>query len=305
MQGFTNILFCPLGKRSNAGSVRRVADLAVRSRARFTLFGVVAEPSRFDRLLHRPEWSQTIEEAQCAKMERKLEKWSRSCACPEVETIVETGNQALAMIQQVITAGHDLVVVTSDEDREDHATIKRLLRKCPCPVWVIRPTRAQTQRVLACVNPDPEEAELNRTILELASLMVEVYGGELHVVHAWELYAESTLRSSPFLHVSEAEIEAMRHTARAGHKRALNELLESSTVADAPWEIHLKKGPPAQVVSRLIDKQRINLLVMGTVARGGISGALMGNIAEQVLDEVRCSVIAVKPAGFVSPLAQA
>ena len=42
---------------------------------------------------------------------------------------------------------------------------------------------------------------------------------------------------------------------------------------------------------------------MGTVARTGISGLVMGNSAEQVLDEVHCSVIAVKPPGFKSPIA--
>lgn len=48
--------------------------------------------------------------------------------------------------------------------------------------------------------------------------------------------------------------------------------------------------------------QRINLLIMGTVARTGISGLVMGNTAEQILDDVGCSMIAVKPPGFRSPL---
>ena len=42
---------------------------------------------------------------------------------------------------------------------------------------------------------------------------------------------------------------------------------------------------------------------MGTVARTGIPGLLIGNTAESVLSQVGCSVIAVKPDGFVSPVA--
>jgi nucleotide-binding universal stress UspA family protein len=42
---------------------------------------------------------------------------------------------------------------------------------------------------------------------------------------------------------------------------------------------------------------------MGTVARIGIPGLLIGNTAETILDQLDCSVLAVKPPGFVSPVA--
>ena len=84
------------------------------------------------------------------------------------------------------------------------------------------------------------------------------------------------------------------------YARALAELLTASGVPDAPWQIRLAKGPPAQVVSGVVQRHRINLLVMGTVARAGVGGMLIGNTAEQVLDEVRCSAMAVKPPGFAS-----
>ena len=40
---------------------------------------------------------------------------------------------------------------------------------------------------------------------------------------------------------------------------------------------------------------------MGTMARSGIAGLLIGNTAERVLRKLPCSVLAVKPDGFVSP----
>ncbi|HVS10740.1 MAG TPA: universal stress protein [Planctomycetota bacterium] len=45
-----------------------------------------------------------------------------------------------------------------------------------------------------------------------------------------------------------------------------------------------------------------DLLVLGTVARTGIAGVLIGNTAEEILDRIACSVLVVKPDGFVSPL---
>jgi nucleotide-binding universal stress UspA family protein len=46
----------------------------------------------------------------------------------------------------------------------------------------------------------------------------------------------------------------------------------------------------------------MDLIVMGTVARTGLGGLLIGNTAESVLQRVDCSVLAVKPEGFVSPV---
>lgn len=44
------------------------------------------------------------------------------------------------------------------------------------------------------------------------------------------------------------------------------------------------------------------LVVMGTAARTGIPGFIMGNTAETILNRPDCSVLAVKPPGFVTPV---
>jgi hypothetical protein len=62
------------------------------------------------------------------------------------------------------------------------------------------------------------------------------------------------------------------------------------------------KGDPGTVITKLADEQQIDLLVMGTVARTGVSGMFMGNTADSILRQVTCSVLAVKPAGFKSPV---
>ncbi len=302
MRRFKNILFSPLGKHENSLAVRNISKLVTDTPAHLTLFGVVPTPSGVRRLLPWADIEEELLQRQRAELERQLSKWGRQVGCSSVDTVVEVGNPALSIIERVLVKGHDLVVVTTDEDREDRATIRRLLRKCPCPVWVIRPTRARTQRVLAALNPDPEEQDLNRLIIELAASMVELNGGELHVVHAWELSGESTLRTSAFVHAPSAQIDEMLRAEHDARQRALDELLSRSKVADAPWRIHLEKGPASDVVPRLAALLRINVLVMGTIARTGVRGLVMGNTAETILDEVHCSVIAVKPPGFVSPI---
>lgn len=302
MHRFRSILFSPLADRGNRAAARRVIDLAARNQAKLTAFAAIPEPSRLQRVLHRSEHLDSLHEAERKAMVNRIARSFPEGGEIDVEAKTATGSPSLCIIEQVLAAEHDLVVVTTDEDDEDHATINRLLRKCPCPVWVIRPTRARTQRVMAAVNPEPGETELNRIIVELAASMVRLHGGELHLVHAWELYGEATMRHSAFLHTSAEELDAFLRGERAVHREAVDNLLAETGLDGEPWQIHLEKGPAAEIVPDIVKRRRINLLVMGTVARTGITGLLIGNTAESVLDHVRCSVIAVKPPGFVSPI---
>lgn len=53
---------------------------------------------------------------------------------------------------------------------------------------------------------------------------------------------------------------------------------------------------------QLIKDLGAELVVMGTVGRTGIPGFIIGNTAETILNQIECSVLAVKPAGFVTPV---
>ena len=64
----------------------------------------------------------------------------------------------------------------------------------------------------------------------------------------------------------------------------------------------LSRGHPDDVIREFVVTHGIDLVVMGTVARGGISGLLFGNTAERILRTLPCSVLAVKPDGFESPV---
>ncbi|MGI9383250.1 MAG: universal stress protein, partial [Methyloligellaceae bacterium] len=58
-----------------------------------------------------------------------------------------------------------------------------------------------------------------------------------------------------------------------------------------------------QILPAVAEKLHADLVVMGTVARAGIEGFLIGNTAESVLARLDCSVLAVKPPGFATPVA--
>ena len=69
-----------------------------------------------------------------------------------------------------------------------------------------------------------------------------------------------------------------------------------------PAKMHFVIEPPDIAIMNCIEQHDIDLLVMGTVGRAGISGFITGNTAERLLPRIPCSLLAVKPPGFKSPV---
>ena len=66
--------------------------------------------------------------------------------------------------------------------------------------------------------------------------------------------------------------------------------------------LRVVKGHASHVIPEIVDTEQIDLVVMGSVARSGVAGLLVGNTAEAILEQLSCSVLTVKPDGFVSPV---
>lgn len=82
-------------------------------------------------------------------------------------------------------------------------------------------------------------------------------------------------------------------------------MLARYPAGSAEYQGHLVTGSPSRVMPTFVRRRRVDLVVMGTVARTGLPGFLIGNAAENVLSQLSCSVLAVEPEGFVSPVAAA
>jgi universal stress protein E len=234
-----------------------------------------------------------------------------------IEAKVLIGKPFIEIIRQVLRSDHDLVIRCADVDKGVRdilfsSTVMHLMRKCPCPVWVIKPAERQKyRRILAAVDQDPEEPlndALNRQILEMATSLALAEHSEAHIVHAWEVFGENLLRSRPW-DLSEAGFEAMVQEEAGARRRWLEGLFEiygisadSNTAGALDIHLHVIKGKAQHVVPELARELAADLVVMGTVAHTGIAGFFMGNTAEDILVQLDCSVLAIKPPGFVSPV---
>lgn len=241
----------------------------------------------------------------------------------EVNTLVLTGTPFLEIIRDVLRNGRDLVIKCPESpdwlDRFLAGDDMHLLRKCPCPVWLVKPeTSATYQRILAAVDVDDSyptdelmtRQALNTMIMELAGSMAVSEFAELHVVHAWEAIGESAMRHGAFMSRPEDEANAYVEKTRRHHAQRLDELMQETGTrlgTDAMEylkpRLHQLKGWARQEIPALAKRLRVDCIVMGTVARTGIRGLIMGNTAETILEQIDCSVLAIKPPGFVTPVA--
>ncbi len=103
--------------------------------------------------------------------------------------------------------------------------------------------------------------------------------------------------------LAQEQVERYVEDSRAEARKALDGLLAATPDRAGRRTVHLLKGNPADVIADFAKAGRADLIVMGTVARTGLHGFLIGNTAETVFQRVDCSVLAIKPEGFVSPLA--
>ena len=65
--------------------------------------------------------------------------------------------------------------------------------------------------------------------------------------------------------------------------------------------IHITEGDPDDVVEIMAKEIEADLVVIGSVAREGLSGVLLGNTAERIVDRVSCDVLVIKPLDGVDP----
>jgi nucleotide-binding universal stress UspA family protein len=239
---------------------------------------------------------------------------------------VLVGSTPLEVIRAVLKNAYDLVIKPAENpnwlERLFGKNDMHLLRQCPCPVWLIKPgEKSNYDSILAAVDFDPlnplgSDRDLNREILELASLLALSNFASLHLAHAWEAIAETTLlsRSGTSLEGVAAYVEKERalhgiEKTRTLHRKGLNILGEElrkwigvDTYDYLSPSFHLPKGPAKKMIPRLAKELRADLVVMGTIARTGIPGLIIGNTAEAILDQLSCSVLAIKPPGFKTPV---
>lgn len=219
---------------------------------------------------------------------------------PFVEIIKAAGDDA-----------HDLIIKVAEGD-DAHSgllgsTDLHLLRKSATPVLLVDPAGASPfNRVLAAVDVySAHTAELNRLIVAQAAMVADRCGAELYLLGALHLEDAALQRNKSLAKIGDERLaqycarlmgeagEQLQELAR--HARRVTQLRSKPTT-------HLLKGPAKQVVPAFVEAQGIDLLTLASVNHTSVPGLFIGETAEAILGRIRCSVLSIKPPGFVSPV---
>lgn len=302
MPTFRNILLDVDATAAGHPAFRQACDLAARSGARLKVVdGMEDVPDAA-----RGHISSKMEQELIEHRLELLAALASSRPDVEIETAVLRGKPAIRLIQEVLRDDHDLVIRSHGRDLVPSRTFGpvdiELLRKCPCPVWLVGPQdRSEPGHILAAVDAEsdaPDAQEFNRTILELALDIAEAEGATVTALHVWILFGQRMLKSR----VPEQEYAQSLERSRIAADDALNRVVNALGARAANVRRECLNGNPTTVIPEFATTEHVDLVVMGTVGRTGIAGFLMGNTAEAILRELKGSVIAVKPPGFQTPV---
>lgn len=169
----------------------------------------------------------------------------------------------------------------------------RLIRQCPCPVWLADPAHvSRIRRVLAAVSPVvSERASQAVDILTTAAAVAATAGAELHVLHAWVAFGETLLRPR----VPPAEHRAYILGERAAAAARVERTLAEARLRLDPSRVHILQGQFRDVLRDVVQASRIDLVVMGTRGRRGwFASALVRPYPEVVLREICAPLLVVK-----------
>lgn len=298
-------------------SLQRVSRLAIDRGASVTLCDVVEA-------LPREIEDETVAQRLQLLRQRFAEEYLSSLS-QQLEGLVPgsvevlSGTPFIAITRKVMKENYDLVIHITERPNSSggfDADDMHLVRKCPCPVWMIDALNERPHRnIVVAVDRDIFESDgaasgFAHHLGLIAQTLAQTEQADLHVVHAWQPFGADLL-DDPSLQIDAATREQYIATQQANHAVWLNELQQALSshselkTTGTEVQIHLLEGHPEKVVPEFIDEMDADLLVMGTVGVTTVPGQFIGNTAERILNATRVSVLAIKPPSFVSPLAVA
>ncbi|MCU9948835.1 universal stress protein [Pseudomonas sp. PDM13] len=170
----------------------------------------------------------------------------------------------------------------------------KLLRYCPGPVLMVKTDTPWTGGIiLAAVdvgNSDGEHRTLHASIISHGYDIAGLAKGTLHVISA---------HPSPMLSAADPTFQ-LKESIEARYRAECRSFQEEFDVSDE--RLHVEEGPADVLIPHVAHKLKAAVTVIGTVARTGISGALIGNTAEVVLDSLESDVLVLKPDEIIAHL---
>ncbi|WP_350653743.1 universal stress protein UspE [Pseudoalteromonas sp. D48-MNA-CIBAN-0056] len=293
--------------KDDQNALARSIDLAKKSGASITAFMTVYDFSyEMTTMLSGDE-----REAMRKAVLKDRELWLKDLVSPyqniNINTQVIWHNRPYeAIINTVINDKYDLVI----KGTHQHGALKaviftptdwHLVRKCPTPVFFVKdmawPAHGNILAAVNAVSENDQHLSLNKRIIKDAQFLCELANAKLNLVNA---YPATPVNIA--IEIPEFNPGLYNESVKKHHIESTNELANEFNLT--PDQCFIEEGLPEDVIPDVAKRLNSELVVIGTVGRTGLSAALVGNTAEHVIDSLDCDVLALKPDGYVSPLAE-
>ena len=196
-------------------------------------------------------------------------------------------------IHTAANIGADLIVKTAESEPGLATPLRtpddwNLLRHAEIPVLLTQPRAwLTTPTVVAAIDVyDPAHEDLNARILAAAQHVCHQLDGELHLVSIF-----------PVLSKWLDEVTTVQSYVQLRKEVEEEIFVELDNFAKAEgveqYRPHAVEGDPVDAMRNLTGLLHADLVVLGTKARMGIAGALLGNTAEMLLHALSCDVMTV------------
>jgi nucleotide-binding universal stress UspA family protein len=232
-----------------------------------------------------------------AKMRRLIVNLNAMDLNIKFETLL--GEPFVEITHAVQQEGYDLVLAGSRglapwEQFFIGSTAKRLIRKCPASVWIAKDEHVGPPKVVLA---STDFSEVSFKAVNQALWVAQQADAEFHLLHVVDSMdiPEDVISKIP-------QGSSLRDEINAEAKKRLESFVESLGADNSRIRLHLAWGTPWKDICRTAQHLHADLIALGTVGRSGIKGLLLGNTAEKVLNTCDCSILTVKPDGFVSPI---
>ncbi|MEP7242077.1 MAG: universal stress protein [Gammaproteobacteria bacterium] len=299
-------------RHTSRTQLRKAAALARASGARVELFHAINEPQALDSLRRGSVAGEPVREIVGRLASQSEKRLARLTALKDFRGLKVTCSASWdfppheAIIRRALATKADLVVACTQHKGVAARLLLantdwELIRHCPCPVLVVKTSRAWNKpAVIAAIDPfhaHDKPAALDRRILEAGRYLVRELQGCLHAFHAYMpmvLVAPAPAGHALAINAS-PELEEI-HTEQV--TKAFERVVTRFGVA--PRRQHLHMGIVHDELAAAIRDVDGRIVVLGAVSRSAIRRFLIGSTAERMLDRLECDFLIVKPPSFRS-----
>jgi nucleotide-binding universal stress UspA family protein len=144
-------------------------------------------------------------------------------------------------------------------------------------------TPISMQRIVLATDFDP----VSEAALHYSLAVARRYGSKIYLLHV--------VAPEPFQFLAGDARQRALEDAWRNAQRHMTDLLIAGHLEGVQHQVLVEQGDVWEVIARKIEELFVNLLVIGTHARGRVGKLLLGSVAETIFRQATCPVLMVGP----------